>query len=478
MKTLHIFLIKRYIPPFLGTLFIAVFVFFMVFVFTYIDEIAGKGVDNWTLAQLFFYTFLTFIPGSMPLAILLSSIMTFGNLGENYELASLKSAGMSLMKIMQPLLAFIILLSVLCFLFSNYTLPYIHLKSGRLLYDVREAKPTLNIKEGIYYNGIEGYTMRVGSKDKDGKTIRNVFIYDHSEHKGNVIQMYADSGKLEMSPGRDFMSMTLYKGNRYQQMINDDVQKRTRPMMSLGFREQEVKFDLSGFAMHKTDEELFKNNAEMMNLKQLENALDTLKKVTKKASRQTEEQFTVYFNQNACKLSNRVDSLNQSYTNVYDYLRRLDPVTRKQLLENALNLAHSCDSYLESKEEREYADQQDEARYKVCWHEKFTLSFACIVLFFVGAPLGAIVRKGGLGMPVVISVVLFIIYHVINFSCKKLALQVKMDVFTGMWTAPCLFLPVGIWLTLKASKDSGLFDIGAYTQPFINFFNRFKKQPA
>ncbi|MFL5753083.1 MAG: LptF/LptG family permease [Bacteroidia bacterium] len=477
MKTLHIFLIKRYIPPFLGTLFIAVFVFFMVFVFTYIDEIAGKGVDNWTLARLFFYTFLTFIPGSMPLAVLLSSIMTFGNLGENYELASLKSAGMSLMKIMRPLLAFIMLLAFLCFLFSNYTLPYIHLKSGRLLYDVREAKPTLNIKEGVYYNGIEGYTMRVGSKDKDGKTIHNIYIYDHSEHKGNVVQIYADSGKLEMSPGRDFLSMTLYKGNRYQQMVNDEAQKRTRPMMSLGFKEQEVKFDLSGFKMQKTDEELFKNNAEMMNLKQLENALDTLKKDRKRTMSQTYDQFTVFFNQNAYRLSNRTDSLQQSYVSSYDYLQKLDPVSRKQLLENALNLARSSDSYLESKEQKVNSEDIEEAKFKIYWQDKFTLSFACIVLFFVGAPLGAIVRKGGLGMPVVISVVLFIIYHVINFSCRKLALQTELDTITGMWLAPSIFLPIGIWLTIKASKDSGLFDLGNYTQPIVKFFNRFKKQP-
>jgi lipopolysaccharide export system permease protein len=478
VKTLHFFLVKRYIPPFLATLFIAVFVFFMVFVFTYIDEIAGKGVDNWTLAQLFFYTFVTFIPSSMPLAILLSSIMTFGNLGENYELAALKSTGLSLMQIMKPLLVFIIFLSGLCFVFSNYTLPFIHLKQGRLLYDVREAKPALKIKEGIFYNEVDGYTMRVGQKDEDGQTIRNILVYDHTERRGNIVQTYADSGKIEMGAGNEFLQMTLHNGNRYQQFVNDEVQKKTRPMMSLSFKEQQVKFDLSGFKMQKTDEELFKNNAEMMNLSQLDNALDTLKKEQQKAIIQTQEQFRNYFNINAQKLSNKVDSLKLNSRSVYDYINVLDPVTKKQLIENALNMARSCQAFLESKEEQEYGDLQDEARYKTNWQSKFTLSFACIVLFFVGAPLGAIVRKGGFGMPVVISVVLFIIFHVISFSCKKLALRGEMDTFVGMWLASWVFLPIGIWLTIQASRDSSLFEIANYTQPIIRFFKRFKKKEA
>ncbi len=475
MKTLHLFLIKRYIPPFLGTLFIAVFVFFMVFVFTYIDEIAGKGVDSRTLAQLFMYTFLTFIPGSMPLAVLLSSIMTFGNLGENYELASLKSAGMSLLTIMKPLLVFIVFLSVFCFVFSNYTLPFIHLKSGRLLYDVREAKPTLNIKESIFYNGIEGYSIRVGKKEQDGKTIRNITIYDHTERKGNVVQIYADSGKLEMSPGRDYLNMTLYNGHRYQQILNEPAHYRTRPMMSLSFKEQLVTFDLSSFKMQKTDEELFKNNAEMMNISQLNKALDTLKKEKEKFNAGINNQFVKYFNSGAYKQSNKSDSLNKKYIASAEFLTTIDEQNRQQIVENAINLAKSSKSYLDSKIEEKENKLKDKARYEVNWHSKITLSVACIILFFVGAPLGAIVRKGGLGMPVVISVLLFIVYHSISFSCQKMVLQGKMPAFPGMWIGTLLFLPVGIWLSVKASKDSSVFEIGNYTQNIKKFFARFNK---
>ena len=448
----------------------------MVFVFTYIDEIAGKGIDGWTLAQMFFYTFLMFIPNSMPLAVLLSSIMTFGNLGENYELAALKSAGLSLTKIMRPLLAFIVFLAIFSFYFNNYTMPYIHLKQASLLYDVRGAKPALNIKEGVFYNGIEGYSLRVGRKEVDGKTIRNILIYDHTERKGNVIQMYADSGRLEMSEGKDALIITLYQGTRYEQMLNDARDLRTRPMMTVAFSEQIVRIDLSGFKMKRTDEELFKNNAEMMNLRQLSNYIDTSKLEKQNMTKNVFINFTGYFNQNAYRLSRKKDSLNQTFIPVKQQFMKHDFQARKQIIENAMNLARSGSAFLDGKIQENEANKMEQAKYEINWHGKFTLSFACIVLFFVGAPLGAIVRKGGLGMPVVISVFLFIIYHVISFSCQKMALQGKMDTALGMWIGPLAFLPFGIWLTYKSATDSALFDSVVYSDFFYKIIGKFKKK--
>ena len=476
MKTLYSYLIKKYVPPFLGTLFISVFIFFMVFVFTYIDEIAGKGIDAWTLAQMFFFTFLMFIPNSMPLAVLLSSIMTFGNLGENYELAALKSSGLSLTKIMRPLLVFIIFLSLFSFYFNNYTMPFIHLKQASLLYDVRGAKPALNIKEGIFYNGIEGYSIRVGSKDVDGKTIRNILIYDHTERKGNVVQMYADSGRLEMNQGKDALIITLYNGTRYEQIVNEARDLRTRPMMTVAFEEQMVRIDLSGFKMKRTDEELFKNNAEMMNLRQLSNYIDTAKYEKKKMAKNVYQNFTSYFNQNAYRLNKKKDSLKSDFISVNDHLKKYDLQARKQIIENALNITRSSSSFLDGKIQEDESNKMEQARYEINWHGKFTLSFACIVLFFVGAPLGAIVRKGGLGMPVVISVFLFIIYHVISFSCQKMALQGKMDSAIGMWIGPLSFLPFGIWLTYKSATDSALFDSVLYIEFFQKLIAKFRKK--
>lgn len=474
MKTLHLYLIKKFIPPFLGTLFITVFVFFMIFVFTYIDEIAGKGIDGITLAKMFSYTFLMFVPQSMPLAILLSSIMTFGGLGETYELAAMKSSGLSLIKIMQPVVYFIFFLAIVCFAYSNYTMPYIHLKQSSLLYDVRGAKPTLSIKESVFYNGIEGYSIRVGKKENDGKTIKNVTIYDHHEGKGNLVQMYADSGLLETTSDKEKLIMTLYNGNRYQQLLSDPIDFKRRPMISFSFEKQRIVFDLSGFKIKRTNEELFRNNAEMMNVSQLTNYVDTIQKEKDKLTETTFANYSNYFNSKAVRSSRVSDSLNTAFISINEYLTRVNANTKAQIFENALTQARSCDSYLTEKEIEFRGKNDEEAKFLVNWHKKFTLSFACFVLFFVGAPLGAIVRKGGLGMPVVISVILFIIYHVISFSAEKMALEGEMQPLVAMWIGPFLFLPFGIWLSVKAAKDSSLFDGTVYIT-FLKKIIAFKK---
>lgn len=478
IKTIYLYLIKKYIPPFLGTLFITVFVFFMIFVFTYIDEIAGKGIDATTLVKMFGYTFLMFIPQSIPLAVLLSSIMTFGGLGETYELAAMKSSGLSLLKIMRPILMFIMVLSVFSFAFSNYTMPFIHLKQSSILYDVRGAKPTLNIKESVFYNGIEGYSIRIGKKDVDGQTIRNITIYDHHEGKGNLVQMYADSGMLQTSGDKNALVMTLFNGNRYQQVLENHLYYQRRPMLSAAFQKQVVFFDLSGFQLKRTDEDLFRNNAEMMNVSQLSSYMDTIKKENIELAKNVYVNFVQYFNPRALFVSNRIDSLNLPYMSVNEYINRFDLVAKQQLYEIALNQARSSSAFLDGKTNEEKQQREEQAKFEVFWHEKFTLSFVCIVMFFVGAPLGAIVRKGGLGMPVVISVVLFIIYHVISFTCKKMALEGQMNPAIAMWVGPTIFLPFGIWLSIKAANDSALFDIGDYFKFFGKLISVFKFKKA
>ncbi len=480
VKTLHIYLIKKYIPPFLATLFIGMFIFFMIFIFTYIDEIAGKGVESSTLAKMFGYIFLTFLPGAMPLAILLSSIMTFGNLGETYELASMKSAGLSLFSIMRPVLVLIIGLAGFCFLFNNYTLPYLHLKATRLLYDVRSAKPAFNLKESVFYNGIEGFSIRVGSKERDGKTIHNVYIYDHSEGLGNTVQMYAKDGEIFVTPDSRFLVIKLLNGTRYQQSVNDSKQQLTRPNMIMHFKEQLVRIDLSGFKMQSTDESLFKNHAEMMNVSQLHSYKDTAAKFRLETYKQTYNQFTAqyYFQKSLVQFKeNRNDS---TFISLATYLGKQPELKRKSIIESAQNMIKSAQTFVVSKVNEEESQVSEQAKYEVEWHKKFTLSFACIILFFVGAPLGAIVRKGGFGMPVIISVFLFIIYHVICFTLEKMVLEDKLIVIAGMWTGPLFFLPLGLWLTTKAAKDSPLFDMTSYTEFFKKILLKlnFKKTHA
>jgi len=480
IKTLHIYLIKKFIPPFMATLFIGMFIFFMIFLFTYIDEIIGKGVDNVTLAKMFGYMFVTFLSPSMPLAVLLSSIMTFGNLGENYELASIKSAGLSLLSIMRPILVFVLGLACFCFLFSNYTLPYIHLKAGRLLYDVRSSKPAVNIKESIFYNGIEGYSIRIGKKDNDGITIHNVSIYDHAAGRGNTVQMYAKDGQIFMSENKKFLSIKLFNGTRYEQLVKDAREEKTRPNMIMHFKEEEVNIDLSKVKMQQTDENLFKNNAEMMNVRLLTQYRDTSIKYRFQNYKQTYNQFhdAYYFQKSLaqCKLN---DSLHtKQIISIDNYMAKLAPPQRKNLVESALNMARSADSFLESKVQEEENQVMEQAKLSTEWHKKFTVAFVCIILFFVGAPLGAIVRKGGFGMPVVISIFLFITYYVISITCEKMVLQDKLNDIVGMWISASIFLPIGIWLSLKAANDSPLFDAVLYMDFLKKIFGKNKKPHA
>ena len=480
IKTLHIYLVKKYIPPFLATLFIAMFIFFMIFIFTYIDEIAGKGIDNITLAKMFGYIFITNLPPSMPLAVLLSSIMTFGNLGENYELAAMKSAGLSLLTIMRPLLIFIFGLAFCCFLFSNYTLPYIQLKATRLLYDVRSSKPAISIKESVFYNEIKGYSIRIGRKDNDGVGVHNVLIYDHTAERGNTTQMYAKDGEISMSADKKFLNIKLFNGTHYEQPMKDAHEERTRPNMIMHFKEQEIKIDLSKIKMQKSDEALWKNNAQMMDLRLLSQYSDTAIKYRMQTYTETYKQFTnAYYFQKSLGQIKRNDSLKMKQRiTINNYLNKLPAAARKTLIDGALNLARSADSFLTRKVEEETNQVKDEARLSVEWHKKFTIACTCIILFFVGAPLGAIVRKGGFGMPVVISIFMFIVYHVISITFEKMVLQTQLNGVIGMWAGAVVFLPIGCWLSLKAAKDSPLFDAALYSDFFKKVFKKKKNATA
>jgi lipopolysaccharide export system permease protein len=472
MKTLHKFILKSYIGPFVMTFFIAMFVFFMMFIFKYIDDFVGKGLGAGVLSELFFYFSLTTIPMALPLAILLSSLMTFGNLGENFELTAMKSAGLSLQKIMKPLVYTTVFLSVSAFYFSNNILPFTNLKAGSLLYDIRESKPALLFKEGVFNNSIEGFSIRVGKKDKDGKTLRDILIYDHREMQGNNIVLYAKKGKMEETGDKMFLVLTLNDGSSYKEMTN---QQQTHPLIRDKFEERVIRFDLSEFKMSRTNEDLFKSNHQMMNISQLNAAVDSLD------------------NNNVVRMAGFGNQLKQSYYNrttsffkaseknkkiVCDsnYFNKLTKLQQLNVVESATNTIRSAKAYSESVVSDHEAEEYSKLRYQAEWHRKFTLSIACLVLFFIGAPLGAIIRKGGLGMPVVISVVFFIIFHVLSIMGEKLAKEGEIPPYIGMWMATVILFPVGVFLTIKATSDSSLFDADAYLNPIKDFFTRKKEK--
>jgi len=435
------------------------------------DDIVGKGMGAWILTQFFTYSFITFIPVAMPLAVLLSSIMTFGNLAENYELAAMKSSGLSLFNIIKPIFIFIIFLSGLTFVFNNFILPAVTLKSARLLWDIRQAKPTLSIKEGVYFDKLDGYSIKIGHKSKDGQTLYDLNIYDHSDGLGNNVQLYADSGKMKTSADTNYLQLQLNNGSRYEDVMQEEVHKKTRPLMQLLYKELNINVDMSSFKMKQTEEDLFKGHHEMMNIWMIDREIDTFNLDINKKYDNLRNQFNNYFL--ARTLHSATITKNQQA--VYAFYKTLNPDEFRRSVENAQNLVRSSSSFIDSVNDEVEGKQISAIDYMMGWHKKINISFACIVLFFVGAPLGAIIRKGGMGLPVVVAVLFFLLYYVVTIIYEDLVIEGVYNVVFGSWFPLLLFLPLGIFLTFKAAKDSALFDIYAYTEPIKKLFKRRSK---
>ncbi len=456
------------------TFFIALFILLMQFLWKYIDDLVGKGLEWYVIAELLFYASSTFVPLALPLAILLSSLMTFGNLGEHYELVAMKASGISLRRIMMPLVILSIFISVFAFFFSNNVLPVANLKFKSLLYDVKQQKLAFNLKEGMFYHGIKNFVMRAESKEEDGKTIHGVMIYDHSDNMGNIKTTVAESGIMQMSPDQQSIVFQLFDGHTYEDQVDRKGYRVSRPFQRVKFKEQYKRFDLVDFALQRTDEDLFKSNYQMLNLDQLATAVDSLKKRL-----ELRRETNVKSISNRYYYLKRIDStmlLERDSTIVFDTsILEVFPAKNikkdiKMALQAARNITENIGHSINDHEGREKLIR----KHYVVWHKKFTLSFACFILFFVGAPLGAIIRKGGLGFPVVISTVFFVLYHILSMTGEKYAKADVLPVYQGMWIASIVFLPIGIFLTIKATSDSPLFDMEAYTKIFQGLWNRIK----
>ncbi len=472
MKKIYILVLKSYAGPFIMTFFIALFILDMQFLWKYIDDLVGKGLEWYLVGELLYYASATFVPLALPLAILLSSLMTFGNLGEHYELVAMKASGISLKRIMRPLIILSVLISLMAFYFSNNILPIANLKFQTLYYDIREKKLAFNIKEGIFYNDIDGYTIRVGKKDKDGIRITDVLIYNHTQRLGNVDVTIAKSGKMESTPDGKSILFTLYDGYSYTEKVDVSNYRKFRPHERTHFKEQLKRFDLTNFEMSHTDESMFKDHQMMLNISQLERSIDSLNRQLA----ERKEQFNSSY-----KFSNRIDKLlNTDLNLVNDSLKKLAidsgfrilvSNSEDRILENAISTIESRkQTIINTINDRENR-QLKIRKHIVVYFEKFTLSVACLVLFFIGAPLGAIIRKGGLGLPVVISVVFFIIFHIISITGKKYVLAGVLEPMIGMWIASASLLPLGIFLTYKATSDAPLLDADSWRKAFRSIFS-------
>lgn len=438
------------------TFLISLFVLLMQFLWKYIDDLVGKGLGWFIIVKLMIYVAVTLVPLALPLSLLLASIMTFGNLAEHFELSAFKSAGVSLQRVMRPLTIMAVLISMSAFYFSNYVLPVANLKMNALLYDVRQQKPALLIKEGIFYNGIDGYSIRIGKKKSDGQSIEDVMIYDHSENRGNKKLIIAKSGKMAMSDDERYLLLTLFEGASWEERESRPG-RYSRPFMRTEFAQELVRFDLTSFKMTRTNEQLFKDNYQMLNLKQLSHSSDSIEERIQSKSEELYSQLLLNLNIDS---TGKVDK-SIPYTKE-NFLLTFPPDKRKMVASSALYGARNLKNISDNAGQDLEVKAKNLAKHRIEWQRKFTLSFACLILFFIGAPLGAIIKKGGLGMPVVVSIIFFVIYHVISISGEKFAREGVIPPWKGMWMSSFILLPIGIFLTYKATTDSALFDRESY----------------
>lgn len=478
-KRLHILLLKSFAGPFALTFLIVIFIMVMQFLFKYINELIGKGLEFPVVSEFILYLTASMVPMALPLAILMAALMTFGNLGEYYELTAMKSSGISLVRIMLPLIILIVLMSIGSFAFSNYVLPVANLKMRSLLYDIQRKRPAFNIVEGIFYNGIEGYSMRIDKKDPNTNMMYGIRIYDHTERKGNNIVTVADSGFMKVSADDTYLIFTLYNGRTYNEIEPDRKNRKdfTFPHRRDFFKEQSLLIELTGFGLDRTDESLFKSNYSMMSLSMLEHYEDSFKTEINKIYNGLEtslSQRTYYSN----RRSGPARTLHPAYTDSLVYRLNVDSLfselperSRIQTVEAALSQARASMNFISTSESNSSSKVARLRKYQIEIHRKFTLAFACLIFFFIGAPLGAIIRKGGLGMPSVISVLFFLAWYVLFMSGEQLARESAWSPFMGMWLSSAILLPIGIWLTWKSMTDAALLEMDTYSS-FIRKIRR------
>ena len=449
------------------------FILLMLFLFKYIDDLIGKGFEWYVILELLLYSSATNVAMALPLAILLSSIMTFGALGENYELVALKSAGVSLQRAMMPLVLVIGMISVGAFFFSDYMLPVANLKYGSLIWDVRNQKASFLIDEGIFNNDITGYSIRVKKKGSDGQTLHDIIIYDHNaNNSGNANVLVAKEGRMYRTNDDQTLVLKLKDGKRYEESQGDSKTYNPREQFTrFYFKETEQKFDLSGFKLQRTDENLFKSNYAMLNLRQLGVYRDSFQVKIDSNRRTVYSNIKGFFN--PATRANPTVSFIKDYPPLKPYNEVTDmfaPDNRMSAIQNAKSQINSLRDVLNQKEVFNRDTRSRVRGFLVEYYKKFTLSVSCLLLFFIGAPLGAIIRRGGLGLPVVMSVLFFLLYHIVSTVGEKSVKEGSIDPMLGMWLSIIVFTPLGIFLTYKATVDSVLFDLDFYKLWFRKLF--------
>ncbi len=479
MKKLHLLVIRSFIGPLILTFFFVVFILLMQFLWKYIDDLIGKGLEMSVISEFLLYTSASLVPMAMPLAVLLASLMTFGNMAENLELLALKSSGISLVRIMAPVMVLSAFIAIGAFLFANYIMPVTNLKMRSLLYDIQQQRPELSIKPGVFDNNLEGYSIRIGDRDNKTSLLKDILIFDHTRKEGNIKVTVADSGYMKMSADEKHLLLTLFNGRTYEELQKQKTDKRhikSYPHQRSHFEHQELIIEMTGFGLNRTDENLFRNSFQMLNISQLHHFEDSLEGdlgLLVDGFRATIDMTLVRKSKNmmlkrsrilsdSLKAIAREEGLEVKRVHVDSAFAQLNKLEQRRAITQAINFARSNKGLTTSHANSSDWKISKLRRYQIEIQRKYTYSLLCLIFFFIGAPLGAIIRKGGLGMPVIVSVLLFLIYYVISMTGEKFVRENILSPFTGMWIATFILIPVSIWLTYKAANDSVIMNVETY----------------
>lgn len=441
----------------------------------YMDDIMGKGLSSSVILQYLLTLSVISIPIALPLSLLLTSIMTFGSLGENFELAAIKSAGISLNRFMRPLIIFSIVMCSFSFYTNNYIVPYLNLKFYSLLYDIRQQKPAMNLQPGIFNNFFKGYSIRIGSKSEDGHSIKDIIIYDHNVGNGNKVVILADSGSVYSSADNNYIVFELYNGWRYEESSNlNDLQ-----FNRMSFDNWNKVFDISHLKFERTDEDLFKNNEKMFNVFEINSKLDSIDirkhdevvktlRINRKYLSFVDSAFTDYYK---AQTSNSTIEYSDHLINIVEKERQ------KQVITYLDAQVKSSKSILFNIYNEQVFQKKKIIKLQIERNLKYTYSVACILFLLIGAPMGGIIRKGGIGMPIVIGLVFFVVYFILTTTGKNLAEQQKVSVFAGTWIPTLSLAPLAIFIMMQANRDSKLVSKDTYVkfwQKLKGFFTRKK----
>lgn len=430
------------------TFSIAMFVLILQFLWQKMESLIGKGLETMFILKMLAYASATLVPMALPLAILLASIMTMGNLGEKYELVAIKAAGISLWRILMPLIIFSLFMSVVAFFFSNNVMPKAEEELRLMVYEMKSKKPAINIRPNEFYYEIDSYVIRIGEKNKKTNAMKDILIYDHSGSMGESSVTKADSGIMKTLDNGNTLVFELYNGENFKEEINGDNAIK-RPLTRIDFKKEVLRFDVSNFSLQEADSDRYKNSYKVMNIARLSRNIDSLSLAIERDRRVTLNILKRDF------YAQKQDDENmlKDY-NFYSDYKQLDKEKRKMVDAYATTKLENFQTHYQNVQENFKDDVEYLNRHKIEYHRKFALSLACLILFFIGAPLGAIIKKGGLGMPIVVSVISFIIYYVLGEMGNMLARSNTIPPWFGMWLSSIVFLPIGIFLTIKATSDA------------------------